>query len=261
MICWRARWQEAEATRKILKLNWFISTKKIYFRALQGHPGRNLIDPSLQDNVFIPNDFEYTCHMCNQFAHHREFRIDTKRIKFEQKKKTDGILQFRGSHTQRIQRSWYNRSGCTAFCTVSADSVEETSKHCVLDRYQTCSKERIKVLSDAIIYEKVYASPRPSPKISLKHDWMKDLGSAVAGHGERVQPTQPKTTNSSVKTVRPVTSEQPSSSLTHEIDKRFLFGCESTNERKRRPVQSCVPVSCERLVKTKTQTKTWTQIN
>ena len=26
-------------------------------RALQGHSGRNLIDPSLQDNVFIPNDF------------------------------------------------------------------------------------------------------------------------------------------------------------------------------------------------------------
>ena len=26
-----------------------------------------------------------------------------------------------------------------------------------------------------VIYEKVYASPRPPPKISLKHDWMKDL--------------------------------------------------------------------------------------
>ena len=29
----------------------------IYFRALQGHSGRNLIDPSLQDNVVIPNEF------------------------------------------------------------------------------------------------------------------------------------------------------------------------------------------------------------
>ena len=34
------------------------------FRALQGHPGRNLIDPSLQDNVLIPNDFfEYIYHI------------------------------------------------------------------------------------------------------------------------------------------------------------------------------------------------------
>ena len=50
-----------------------------------------------------------------------------------------------------------------------------------------------------IIYEKVYAAPRPPPKISLKHDWMKDLGSEVARQpeGEVVQqakgsqPTQP----------------------------------------------------------------------
>ena len=31
----------------------------LYFRAFQGHSGRNLIDPSLQDNV-IPNDFSST---------------------------------------------------------------------------------------------------------------------------------------------------------------------------------------------------------
>ena len=31
--------------------------KNSYLRALQGHSGRNPIDPSLQDNVVIPNDF------------------------------------------------------------------------------------------------------------------------------------------------------------------------------------------------------------
>ena len=32
----------------------------LYFRALQGHSGRNLIDPSLQDNVVIPSgSFQY----------------------------------------------------------------------------------------------------------------------------------------------------------------------------------------------------------
>ena len=31
-----------------------------------------------------------------------------------------------------------------------------------------------------VIYEKVYASHRPPPKISLKHDWMRELGSEVA---------------------------------------------------------------------------------
>ena len=36
----------------------------LYLRALQCHSGRNLIDPSLQDNVLIPNDFfEYIYHV------------------------------------------------------------------------------------------------------------------------------------------------------------------------------------------------------
>ena len=29
----------------------------MYLRALQGHSGRSLIDPTLQDNVVIPSDF------------------------------------------------------------------------------------------------------------------------------------------------------------------------------------------------------------
>ena len=36
----------------------------LYLRALQGHAGRNPIDPSLQDNVLLPNDFfEYIYHI------------------------------------------------------------------------------------------------------------------------------------------------------------------------------------------------------
>ena len=36
----------------------------LYLRALQGHSGRNLIDPPLQDNLLIPkNFFEYTYHI------------------------------------------------------------------------------------------------------------------------------------------------------------------------------------------------------
>ena len=37
----------------------------LYLRALQGHSGRSLIDPTLQDNVAIPSDgfFKYICHV------------------------------------------------------------------------------------------------------------------------------------------------------------------------------------------------------
>ena len=65
MKCGRARWQEAEATRKIFQYCTDPSGHEIlYLRALQGHSGRNPIDPTLQDNVLIPNNFfEYIYHI------------------------------------------------------------------------------------------------------------------------------------------------------------------------------------------------------
>ena len=39
-------------------------TSGLFLRALQGHSGRNPIDPTLQDNVLIPNNFfEYIYHI------------------------------------------------------------------------------------------------------------------------------------------------------------------------------------------------------
>ena len=36
----------------------------LYLRALQGHSGRNPIDPTLQYTVFTPNNFfAYICHI------------------------------------------------------------------------------------------------------------------------------------------------------------------------------------------------------
>ena len=71
----------------------------------------------------------------------------------------------------------------------------------------------------AIIHEKEYSSPRPPPKISFQNNWMKELGSEVAGDDEKL-PTNPTKDHKS-------------------------------NERTGRPVESCVPVSVERLDKDK----------
>ena len=46
--------------------------------------------------------------------------------------------------------------------------------------------------SGEIIYEKVYESPRPPPKISFKDNWMKELDSKVAGGSEDSQQIKPK---------------------------------------------------------------------
>ena len=92
-----------------------------------------------------------------------------------------------------------------------------------------CIPKAIMMETGQIIYDKVYASPQPPPKISLKHDWMKELGSEVVGDGKDSQQTQPKTKNQIVRTGRPVSTEPPSRSSVQEIAKRSLIGCESTN--------------------------------
>ena len=82
--------------------------------------------------------------------------------------------------------------------------------------------------SGEIIEEKVYASHRPLPKISLKHDWRKELGSEVAQRPEVNQPTQPNP-NPIKRTGRPVVTEQTSHSSAQEIDTRFSHDCKNTN--------------------------------
>ena len=79
-----------------------------------------------------------------------------------------------------------------------------------------------------IIYEKVFESPRPPPKISLRNTWMKELGPEVARQAEGSQPTQPNP-NPIYRTGRPVVTEQTSRSSAQEIDTRFSLDCENTN--------------------------------
>ena len=100
-----------------------------------------------------------------------------------------------------------------------------------------------------IIYEKVYESPRLPPKISLRHDWMKELGSEVARQAEVNQPTQPNPNPDHDRTERPDVTEQTSRSSAQEIDTRFSRDCKNTN------------LFVERLEKDKErQTKTQIQI-
>ena len=74
----------------------------LYLGALQGHSGRNLADPSLQDNVLIPTRFlrvHLSHRMCNQYLHSimNSGWVPGGQI-FEQK--TDDILHVCGSNDQ-----------------------------------------------------------------------------------------------------------------------------------------------------------------
>ena len=106
--------------------------------------------------------------------------------------------------------------------------MSETSRLSILGRHQTCSKERIKVLSDSVecnhpsrntsslLYSESCldgnwrshvresnASPRPPPKISLKHDWKRDLGSEDAQRPDGQVVQQFKSSQSNQPTPNP----------------------------------------------------------
>ena len=115
----------------------------LYLPALQSHSGRNPIDPPLQDNVLIPNNFfkyNLSHRMCDQFKLRHEFRIDGGRTKF-QHGQTDGILYGRESHgqgTQRSVRAWLDQ---TTSCMVQAEEVERTPRNAVLGRLQHAQRK------------------------------------------------------------------------------------------------------------------------
>ena len=120
--------------------------------------------------------------------------IDTWRPEFEQK--TICVLLTCWSKKRRSQRSRVYRLLCTASRPILAKCMEETSRYGILDWYWSWNHQRrIEVQSNKIernyssrntssplyceswkiekwrkLYEKQYLSPRPPPKISLRHD-------------------------------------------------------------------------------------------
>ena len=121
----------------------------LYLRALQGHSGRNLIDSSLQDNVVIPDGFFKYIYLHKAWKKHQNtvYWVD---IKLAQKKG----LKFYQTRSNAI--ILYNT--LPAYCIPKAVRMETGENH----------------------LRKVYESPRPPPKISLKHEWKRELGSEHA---------------------------------------------------------------------------------
>ena len=95
-----------------------------------------------------------------------------------------------------------------------------------------------------VIYEKVYMSPRPPPKISLKHDWKRELGSEDAQRpdGQVVQQfkssqsNQPTPNPDHDRTGQPVASSGRKTSRSQEIDVNSFHDETVSLERTGRPV-------------------------
>ena len=121
----------------------------VYFRALQEHSGRNLIDPSLQDNVVIPsNFFQHIYHIgCSSNLHSiinsglipggqssskRQtvffLLVDPMDNSHKNSKVTDLNVP---RHAQYLHNAWKRHQDA-------------------LGRHQSCYWERINILSDSI---------------------------------------------------------------------------------------------------------------
>ena len=145
----RAALAERGGNKKRYQYCTDISGTILYLRALQGHSGRNLIDPSLQDNVVIRDGFfEYISHVGCEINLYSI--IISGLIPGGQnlsKRQTVFFLPVDPMDKEHKDPDTIDSGAprlAQYFC------MEETSKHSVLGRHKTCSTERMEVLSDAI---------------------------------------------------------------------------------------------------------------
>ena len=185
-----------------------ISGAIIYLRALQGHSGRNLIDPSLQGNVVIQSGFfPHIYHIGCAFNLHtiinnglipggqnssksqtvfflpidprdKEHK-DPEQIDFNEPRRAQHLHSAWKKHQDAVY--WVDidfaiRKGLTFYQTRSNAIILQGTlpAHCI--------SKVVRLKTGEVLYEKAYMSPRPPPKISLRSDWARGevpLGSTV----------------------------------------------------------------------------------
>ena len=177
----------------------------VYLRALQGHSGRNLIDPSLQDNVVIPSRFfpkfyhigcAFNLHSIinsglipgGQNSSKRQtvffLPVDPRDKSHKGPEKIDLNVPRRAQYLHNAWKKYQDavywvdidlafRKGLTFYQTRSNAIILQGT----LPAY--CIPKVVRLKTGEVLYEKANMSPRPPPKISLRHDWTKELGSKV----------------------------------------------------------------------------------
>ena len=134
-------------------LNPFFSEHVLYFRAIQGHSGGTLVDPTLQDNVLWTDDFaEHIYHVVGN-AHEMQSIIQCGLIPGGKRLKRDRQSVFFTSvnpmYTYQHQKEVQYDLDKTQNCGVQK-YLEHSPKYSVLVQFETHSKKRIAVLSNTI---------------------------------------------------------------------------------------------------------------
>ena len=256
----------------------------LYLRALQGHSGSNLIDPTLQDNVVIGTGiFHYVYHIGCAFNLHSTINnglipggqnLSRRQTVFflpndprDENHKDPEHIDFSVPRRARYVHSAWKRHQDAVFWVDFDLAIKEG-----LTFYQTrsnaiilqgtlpayCIPKVVRLKTGEVLYERPYLSPRPPPKISLRHDhdWTRgndQLGSTVEqqpvgklvqqsfGEASRIElskPIQSKPNPICDRSGKPEDTERGfvdkgKTSRSHEIDDKRLhkeFGSSETCE-------------------------------
>ena len=207
----------------------------IYLRALQGHSGDSLIDPELQDIVLIrPGIFLYIYHVGCTFNLYSIINnglvlggqnLRRRQTVFflpvdprNEDHKDPEYIDFSAPRLARyMHRAWKRHQDAVSWVDIDLGIKEglvfyQTKSNAIILQGTLpahCSIVKVERLKNGEkLYERQYLSPRPPPKISMKHDlnWSKgkDQGSSIEHRpvgkfvqqslGEALQPGSSKPT-------------------------------------------------------------------
>ena len=193
--CWKVCLAAGGGAKRKYQYCTDISGTIVYFRALQGHSGRNLIDPSLQDNVVNQSGFfqhiyhigcAFNLHSINNGLVPGGQDLSRRQTVFflpvdprDESHRDPEHIDFSVPRLARYMQAWKRhqdavfwvdidlaiRKGLTFYQTRSNAIILQGT----LPAY--CIPKVVRLKTGEVLYEIAYMSPRPPPKISLRHDW------------------------------------------------------------------------------------------
>ena len=173
----------------------------MYLRAPQGHSERSLMDLTLQDNDAIPsNFFQYIDHVGCAINLHTIINsglilgglnlsnrqtvfflpVDPMDKNHEDPEKIDLNAPRLARYMHKAWKKHQNPENWVDINLALKKGLSQTRSNAVI-LHETlpayCMPKDVWMESGEVMYEKVFASPRPLAKISLKHDLMKEIKS------------------------------------------------------------------------------------
>ena len=160
----------------------------LYLRALQGHSGRSLIDPTLQDNVVIPDGFfQYIYHVGCAINSHSIInsglipggqKLSNRPVDRTHKnhKDPDTIDLSVPRHAQYMHKAWKSHQDAVYWVDINLAMRKglkfyQTRSNAII-LHETlpayCIPKVARMETGDVKYEKVYMSPRPVIVICLQ---------------------------------------------------------------------------------------------